>query len=392
MDNPISTSDVGRAGSFCCYRLDPTHDRRWSVFVDQHPRSSIFHTPGWLEALRRTYGYEPTVFTTSPPTGPLTNGIVFCGIQSWLTGNRLVSLPFSDHCEPLCDSQADLDFLIRYLRATVEDENWKYLEVRQIDGNIYDATASESEEVPPTTNYFLHVLDLRPNLDEVLAGLDKDSVQRRIRHAESAGLAERCGRSEELLKEFFALFVETRGRHHLPPTPYAWFRNLVRAPERRPGDSCGLQRRDAYLCYSDAAIQGCGLLQVRLLHSEIQQIRSHSMAPLASDRIGQSERSNGVRHGAYGRRKHRLTYLQKPLGPSAAALGLLAISGRSFAQPDEWLEIEDGEAGVFDHAGRIANHGRQNDLSPYRIESEQAIKMARTRYAMISGCLLRIKH
>ena len=83
------------------------------------------------------------------------------------------------------------------------------------------------QEVPPATNYFLHVLDLRPNLDEVLAGLDKDSVQRRIRHAELAGLTERCGRSEDLLKEFFALFVETRGRHHLPPTPYAWFRNLV---------------------------------------------------------------------------------------------------------------------------------------------------------------------
>jgi lipid II:glycine glycyltransferase (peptidoglycan interpeptide bridge formation enzyme) len=134
-------------------------------------------------------------------------------------------LPFSDHCEPLCDSQADLDFLIRYLQTTVEHENWKYLEVRQVDGNISDT--SIAKEAPTVPAYFLHVLDLRPNLDEMLAGLDKDSVQRRIRRAESAGLTERCGRSEDLLKEFFELFVVTRGRHHLPPTPYAWFRNLV---------------------------------------------------------------------------------------------------------------------------------------------------------------------
>src|ERR1700723_512377 len=205
MNTSSSTIGVERFGSFCCYRRDPTHDRRWADFVDRHPRSSVFHTPDWLRALRRTYGYEPTVFTTSPPTGPLTNGLVFCSIKSWLTGNRLVSLPFSDHCEPLCDSQSDLDFLIRYLRTTVEHENWKYLEVRQVDGDIGDTSASE--EAPPATTYFLHVLDLRPNLDAVLAGLDKDSVERRIRRAELAGLTMRCGQSEDLLKEVLCFFA-----------------------------------------------------------------------------------------------------------------------------------------------------------------------------------------
>jgi len=223
MNTSSSTIGVERVGSFCCYRLDPTHDRRWADFVDRHPRSSVFHTPDWLRALRRTYGYEPTVFTTSPPTGPLRNGLVFCRINSWLTGSRLVSLPFSDHCEPLYDSQEDLDFLIRYLQSTVEQENWRYLEVRQVNG---------SQSIVPkdallAATYRLHVLDLRPNLDEVLRRLDKDSVQRRIRHAELAGMSERCGRSEDLLKEFYGLFVITRGRHHLPPAPYAWFRNLV---------------------------------------------------------------------------------------------------------------------------------------------------------------------
>jgi Acetyltransferase (GNAT) domain len=223
MNTLSSTIGVERVGSFCCYRLDPTHDRRWADLVDRHPRSSVFHTPDWLRALRRTYGYEPTVFTTSPPTGPLRNGLVFCRINSWLTGSRLVSLPFSDHCEPLYDSQEDLDFLIRYLQSTVEQENWRYLEVRQVNG---------SQSIIPkdallAATYRLHVLDLRPNLDEVLRRLDKDSVQRRIRHAELAGMSERCGRSEDLLKEFYGLFVITRGRHHLPPAPYAWFRNLV---------------------------------------------------------------------------------------------------------------------------------------------------------------------
>jgi hypothetical protein len=73
------------------YQVDPTKDVRWAQLVDRHPRASVFHTVGWLQALRRTYGYEPVVFTTSSPTGDLENGLVFCRIKSWLTGRRLVS-------------------------------------------------------------------------------------------------------------------------------------------------------------------------------------------------------------------------------------------------------------------------------------------------------------
>src|SRR5216110_3070476 len=87
------------------YTLDPLLDPRWPEFLERHASASIFHSRGWLEALRRTYGYEPIAYTTSPPTVDLANGLVFCRIDSWLTGRRLVSLPFSDHTEPLVDSE-----------------------------------------------------------------------------------------------------------------------------------------------------------------------------------------------------------------------------------------------------------------------------------------------
>jgi hypothetical protein len=178
----------------------------------------------WLKALHRTYGYQPVAFTTSPPTSPLKNGMVFCRIDSWLTGCRLVSLPFSDHCEPLCDSVEDLNLLIHYVQTAIEQQEWKYLQVRPISGTLSvgqtDGFASEE--------YFLHTLDLGPDLNVVFAGLDKDSVQRRILRAARAGLSEKCGRSEELLRHFYQLFLITRRRQRVPPTPYTWFRNLVR--------------------------------------------------------------------------------------------------------------------------------------------------------------------
>ncbi len=207
------------------YQTDPTIDARWAEFVERHPRASVFHTVGWLKALQRTYGYEPVAFTTSSPTDDLKNGLVFCRINSWLTGRRLVSLPFSDHCEPLCDSAEEENFLSRHLQNVLEQQKWKYIEVRPINGNF--ELKDDGIGFVPAATYFLHTLKLRPDLNELFQTLDRDSVQRRIQRAQRAGLVERCGTSDDLLKDFYGLFAITRSRHCVPPSPYAWFQNLI---------------------------------------------------------------------------------------------------------------------------------------------------------------------
>ena len=208
------------------YQVDPTRDVRWADLIRRHPRASVFHTPAWIEALRYTYGYEPVAFTTSPPTAELKNGLVFCRVKSWATGRRLISLPFSDHCEPLCDSSEDLNFIVRYLQASLEHERWKYLEIRAVNCDLGQTGDRNVHTSVPA--YLLHVLDLSPTLSDVFQGLDKDCVRRRIDRAKRAGLVEKTGRSDDLLKDFYDLFVATRRRHRVPPIPYAWFQNLIR--------------------------------------------------------------------------------------------------------------------------------------------------------------------
>ena len=110
------------------HQFDPVSDPRWPEFLESHPCASVFHTPGWLEALRRTYGYEPIGYTSSAPGEKIRNGVVFCRIDSWLTGQRMVSLPFSDHCEPLVDSARNWNFLCRDCKQKVKSEECNYLE------------------------------------------------------------------------------------------------------------------------------------------------------------------------------------------------------------------------------------------------------------------------
>src|SRR4051812_6985678 len=111
------------------YEVDPLQDPRWPELLERDERSTVFHTRGWLEALKRTYGYTPIVLTTSPQNQELRNGIPFCIVDSWLTGRRLVSLPFSDHCEPLT-TPADFQEIAQFLAAQIKEKRWKYAELR----------------------------------------------------------------------------------------------------------------------------------------------------------------------------------------------------------------------------------------------------------------------
>jgi hypothetical protein len=204
------------------YRIDPIEDERWGRFLQCHPAASIFHTPGWLEALRRTYGYEPVAFTTSPPGQELTNGTPFCRISSWLSGRRLVSLPFSDHCTPLVEGSEQLAELLSSLRESFDQEKWKYVEIRADDSILPDCGAFAGSKI-----FVFHRLDLRPSQDEIFRNFHRDCVQRKIRRAEQASLAYEEGRSESLLAKFYHLLLVTRRKHGLPPQPVAWFRNLI---------------------------------------------------------------------------------------------------------------------------------------------------------------------
>jgi Acetyltransferase (GNAT) domain len=203
------------------FALDPLRDERWRELTDAHPASSVFHRPEWLSALQSSYGYEPVVYTSCEPSADLTSGIVFCKVKSWLTGRRLVSLPFSDHCDPLVENSAELDDLLLRLRTSVDGGEWGYCEVRPVRFAPGAATM-----LGRSNRYFWHSIDLRPSLENIFKTLHS-SVQRKIRRAEREGLAYEEGNSERLLRQFYDLVVITRRRQHLPPQPIQWFRALI---------------------------------------------------------------------------------------------------------------------------------------------------------------------
>jgi CelD/BcsL family acetyltransferase involved in cellulose biosynthesis len=214
-----ASSNFGRS---TVYKIHPLEDSRWEEFLQRHPCASTFHATEWLRALHQTYGYEPSVYTTSPPGSELQNGLVTCRVNSWLTGNRFVSVPFSDHCEPLVDDPEVRADLFSALEQQLRKEKLSYTEFRPRQRLEHSSSLFRSNHI-----YCFHELDLRAPLEALFRNFHKDSVQRKIRRAERERLTYQDGRSEELLDSFYHLFLLTRVRHKVPPPPKKWFQSLI---------------------------------------------------------------------------------------------------------------------------------------------------------------------
>jgi hypothetical protein len=204
------------------YQIDPLVDTRWNALTERHPDASVFHSTAWLKALQQTYGFSPVAYSSCPPENDLENAVLFCRVKSWLTGRRLVSLPFSDHCDPLVSNKNCSHKLCECLAQTARENGWRYVEIRPLHG-----TDSDWSPFRNSKTYWFHQIDLNPDLDSLFHRFHKNCTQRKIQRAEREGFMLKEGRSSFLIDTFYKLQLLTRRRHGLPPQPYQWFRNLA---------------------------------------------------------------------------------------------------------------------------------------------------------------------
>jgi hypothetical protein len=302
------------------YKIDPLQDVRWVEFLKQHQMASLFHSKEWLDALQRTYGYRARVLTTCGPGEPLTNGLVFCRIQSWLTGRRLVSLPFSDHCMPLVENEEEFGWLVSELQQEAVRDKEKYLEIRSIAG---PGMASDS---PGLATFCLHRLDLRPSLDEIVRGFHSSCIRRKIARAEREHVTYETGTSEELLQLFYQIAILTRRRHQIPPQPISWFRNVMNCfgegakirlafYQGQPAAGIFTIQHKSSMTYkygcSDPRFHRVGCMQL-LMWAAIQEAKAKGMTDFDMGRTDWSNAGLLAFKDRWGGARSTLLYLRQP--------------------------------------------------------------------------------
>ena len=205
--------------------INPVTDPRWSKFVDLHPRASIFHTREWLVSLAKTYGYSAFAIALISERGEIEAAIPVCAVESWLTGKRLISLPFADHCEPLVSSSSQMLNLLEALEVVSREGKYKYTELRPLNPSF--GGDDLALDVCESASYAHHVVDLRLDTGDLFRRLHPSCIRRKIRRAEQQHLAYESGHSKDMVQRFYSLLVMTRRRHNVFPQPISWFQNLI---------------------------------------------------------------------------------------------------------------------------------------------------------------------
>jgi len=191
---------------------------RWTDFCASRPEAMVFHHPAWAGVLKDCYGYEPALLAQLDAGGRIVAGMPLMRIDSWLTGRRLVSLPFSDFCAPLAQDGAPMGDLFEGLRSWRRQNKAPEIQIRwPLPGG---------DGIYPTTTFARHVTPLDPEIERVFRSFAKTQVQQRIGQAERSGIRIELSAAWDGVRSYYKLHLETRRRLGAPVQPLRFFRLL----------------------------------------------------------------------------------------------------------------------------------------------------------------------
>ncbi|WP_337872337.1 GNAT family N-acetyltransferase [Ignavibacterium sp.] len=197
--------------------LNPKDVSGWNEEIQNLNNYSFFHSVEWSQVLSQTYHYKPVYFCNFNQD-KICAVIPAMEIRSKLTGNRLVSLPFSDFCEPLYNSIEESELLKETIFNYCNSNELRFMEFR----------TSETKFPFETENFrtdLRHILDI--SVDEsILYKEFSDNTKRNIKSAIKENIQIEKDNSFEAMNLFYHLQCVTRKRHGLPPQPKSFFKKI----------------------------------------------------------------------------------------------------------------------------------------------------------------------
>ena len=203
--------------------VDPTQYPNWDDVLLSTPGHSFFHSSAWARVLKDSYGYTPLYFATIK-NGQFSTLVPVMEVNSFITGKRGVSLPFTDYCDPIINEDVSFHDLFKQIIDFGKSRGWKYVELRGGDRYLRNQNPASVPLAPfPSKKYFGHTLDLSQGEKKIFSNL-RDSTRRNIKKAQKKGVAVTILNSPDGIEEYYKLNCITRKKHGLPPQPFHFFK------------------------------------------------------------------------------------------------------------------------------------------------------------------------
>lgn len=191
--------------------------KEWDSFVTKHPQGTPFHLHFWLKTIFQSYKMEPHLYTIRNKQNTITSIFPLFAVKTPFIGCRLISIPFSDNCGPLCSNAYEENDLLKQIIADF-GSHVNYIEIR---------SPLVSNDYYISENFFKrHILEINSDSCTLLENTDKKTIQYSIRKAQKAGVEIREENSLWGISEFFRLNKLTRKKHGVPHQPWRYFENL----------------------------------------------------------------------------------------------------------------------------------------------------------------------
>ncbi len=190
------TSTLPRSAHLTSVQVDPCRDSRW---LELARHRDLFHAPPWLRVLSTTYGFDLKASLLLEPNGVARAGFVYATVDDFL-GTRIVSLPFSDYCDPLVERGEDWNRLIEGPLATGHRIHLRCL---------HNQLPAGDERFAVTGRGHWHAIDLGGGQDDLWVRLHP-SARRAIRKAEGSGIRVSVASRDEDLAAFYNLHLRVR--------------------------------------------------------------------------------------------------------------------------------------------------------------------------------------
>ncbi|MCB0195444.1 MAG: GNAT family N-acetyltransferase [Anaerolineae bacterium] len=196
-------------------KVDPQTDLLWRELTNSY-KSDVFHSPEWIRALSKTYDLDIQALILCGDKGVPVAGLPYCTIDD-AVAPRIISLPFSDFCDPLVKNLDEWSCLIDRL---LFDQCQIKLRCVHNDVPLSDTRFS------PFGRGKWHSIDLEQNLDTIWDNVHS-SAKRAIRKAQQSGITVRIAENKNELRSFFELHLGIRKyKYRLLAQPYCFFENL----------------------------------------------------------------------------------------------------------------------------------------------------------------------
>jgi len=195
--------------------VDPSRDTLWQQLV-AHKASTVFHSPEWIKVLQETYNFDIRAIVLLGNTSDPKAGIAYCTIEDMMDP-RIVSLPFSDFCDPIVEDGDDWNCLVAEIL-----NNGHRMSLRCLHNQL----PLRDKRFTQTKRAKWHCVDLQRDEEIIWQGL-RGSARRAIRKAQRDGVVVQIAQNKDDLRAFFELHLRVRKyKYKLLAQPYRFFESI----------------------------------------------------------------------------------------------------------------------------------------------------------------------